>query len=125
MVILKDIIEFNNPLGEPPYCYRSVFNFGLFSIRIHRWIGPDKHLHTHPYWMLIFCIWGGYIDKSTIRDKVIAPTCRLRKPSHKHQVLTRNCVTLLITGPKLYKWYLWKNGKKMSPTRYFGGYNKQ
>lgn len=119
MKFLDDILEWKHPLGNPPYCYRWVFNLGIFSIRLHWWVDSDIHEHTHPYHMFIFCLWGGYLDVSNIRDKVIAPTFRWRKPSHRHKVLTRKALTLVITGPKIYKWHLFEQGKKYRPYEYF------
>lgn len=119
MKILSDILEFRHPLGNPPYCYRWVLNLGLFSLRLHHWIDSDIHEHSHPYWMLIFCFLGSYLDISDITDKVVAPCIRFRKPSHKHKVITGYAWTFLITGPKIHKWYLFKNGKRYRPNKYF------
>lgn len=125
MIIIRDVLEFAAPLGDTPYCWRWVINFGLFSIRLHHWVGSDIHEHTHPYWMLIWCISGGYIDiHDSVCDKVYAPAIRFRKHTHRHRVITNNAWTLLITGPKIHKWWLYRDGKKFKPAEYFRKVNK-
>ena len=122
---MNDLLEFGKPLGNPPYCYRWVINFGLFALRLHHWISNDNHIHTHPYWMFIICLSGSYIDiQEEQEDHVEAFTWRFRKPSHKHKVITEGAWTFLITGPKLHKWYLFKNGKRYHPNKYFKMENK-
>lgn len=121
---MKDLLEFGESLGSPPYCYRWVINFGLFALRLHHWVADDIHEHNHPYWMFIICFSGWYTDVSDDeKDIVQAPTWRLRKPSHKHTVITQGAWTFLITGPKLYRWHLFKDGKKYHPTKYFARIN--
>lgn len=46
--------------------YRWVFNFFLFSIRIHHWIRSDdkRFFHNHPWAFLSIIIRGGYTDVS-------------------------------------------------------------
>lgn len=121
LVILRDILEFCAPLGgENPYCYRWVLNLGLVSIRLHHWIADDSHEHDHPYWMGILCFAGGYEDHNEDGvDQVRAPAFRLRRPSHRHKVITKHAWTLVVTGPKLHRWHLYKNGKKYKPAEYF------
>ena len=122
MAFLNDVVEFGAPLGpkENPYCYRYMINFGLFALRLHKWVGNDPHMHSHPYWMFIFCLFGSYEDVQPDKIDVVKRwQWRFRKPSHIHKVNCKGAWTFLITGPKLHKWYLFHGGKKYHPEKYF------
>ncbi len=61
-------IRWKEPLGRPecPYMYRWVFNFGLFSIRVHHWLRSDdkRFFHDHPWSFISIVLKGGYTDVS-------------------------------------------------------------
>jgi hypothetical protein len=62
--------RWHEPLGKPecPYMYRWVFNFFLFSIRIHHWLRSDdkRFFHNHPWAFLSLIIQGSYMDVSYV-----------------------------------------------------------
>lgn len=122
------------PLGKPecPYAYRWVFNFSLFSIRIHKWIRSDdkRFFHDHPWGFLTIVLRGGYTDVSpdhndptgVSRDVLSKGSIRYRASHHQHyvEVTESGALTLLFVGPKIREWGFWVKGKLKRPLRYFG-----
>ena len=122
-------IRWKEPLGKPecPYAYRWVFNFWLFSIRIHHFIRSDdkRFFHDHAWWFLTFVLKGGYDDVSTEgRDTLTRFSFRFRKAEHQHyvEVGPEGCWTILLTGPSIRKWGYWVDGKLKRPLKYFYKY---
>lgn len=123
-------ILWNDPLGrkECPYAYRWVFNFGLFSIRIHKWLRSDdkRFFHDHPWPFITFVLKGGYIDVSpTGKDTLNRWSIRYRSSKHKHYVKIKHggALTLLITGPQVRNWGFWVKNKLWYPSQYFKQYS--
>lgn len=120
-------------VGKPecPYLKRWVFDFGLFSIRLHKWnFGDDpRAFHDHPWNFVILVLKGSYIDVSPNGEELMSPgKIVYRKAEHRHTVKTKGCLTLLITGPEKRKWGFWvknKSGKDIwfKAKRYFIKHN--
>ncbi len=118
------IVAWKEPLGrkEKPYAYRWVLNFGLFALRIHKWIcsDDDRAMHDHPYWFFTLVLKGGYDDvtpkkhKFAGRETLRAGSIRFRRAKHIHTVQINKSPTwtLLFTGPPLRKWGFWVDGGK-------------
>lgn len=128
----QHIIKWRQPLGKPecPYCYRWVFNLGLFAIRLHKWVGSDdlRFRHDHPYWFFTAVLKGEYVDVTEKGEEQMSPgTIRFRPAKHQHSVkLTKKpCWTLIFSGPALRNWGFWINGKFMRRERYFEKYGHQ
>lgn len=122
-------ILWNDPLGkkECPYAYRWVFNFGLFSIRIHKWIRSDdkRYFHDHPWSFITFVLKGSYTDVSpNKKDDLNRWSIRYRKSTHKHYVKVKKggALTLLVTGPQTKNWGFWIKKKLLYPSQYFKQY---
>lgn len=123
------MIIWNQKLGKPecPYMRRWVFDFKLFSIRLHRWyFGDDpRHLHDHPWWFWTFILWGSYTDViKEHKRKLNTWTLHYRPALHTHTVETKGCWTLLLCGPEKRIWGFWIKHKSGNPywvkaTRYF------
>lgn len=122
-------IRWKEPLGMPycPYMYRWVFNFKLFSIRIHHWIRSDdkRAFHSHPWNFITFVIKGSYIDvtpegKETLKFGSI----RYRKNHHMHyvDVPKTGCWSILLTGNPNFKWGFLVNNKFIRKDKYFKKY---
>lgn len=119
-------IRWNEPLGRPecPYMRRWVFNFGLFSVRFHKWIRSDdkSHFHNHPWSFLTIVLRGSYIDVTPVRkDELTAGSMRWRKAGHLHyvDVPVGGALTLLFCGPKVQNWGYWVNGRILRTVKYF------
>lgn len=102
---------------------RWVFDFHLFSIRIHHWLHSDdmRHPHDHPWWFIVFCIWGTYIDVSPEReDYVRQGSFRFRSATHQHSVkIVKPAWTILLCGPESRRWGFWVRGKFRKRNKYF------
>lgn len=96
---LEQLFKWEGPLG--------------ISLRVHRWLGgdPKRCEHSHPWWFLILCLRGGYLDHSSTRsgDTLRAPALRLRKSGHRHAVteVLPDTITVVLTGPKRRPWRFW------------------
>lgn len=107
------------------YMQRWVLVLFGYAIRLHHWVASDdpRHLHDHPWWMLIIVLKGGYTDISeTKRDELKAGSVRFRPATHKHTVAVNgSCWSLLFTGPKVRNWGFWVPGRNtlLRPRRYF------
>lgn len=129
--------RWNEPLGEPecPYAYRWVFNFGLLSLRIHKWIRSDdkRFFHDHPWGFVTFVLRGYYTDvhpgqfsddvgEDNEREILSTGSIRYRPARFRHYVEVPECgaLTFLICGPKIQEWGYWVKGKLKRPLRYFG-----
>jgi hypothetical protein len=111
-------------LPECPYLRRWVADFGLFSIRLHRWQSSDdaRHFHDHPWWFLTLVLRGRYVDVSPDgRDQLRPGSIRYRPALHKHTVEVQQpgTWTLLITGPTERRWGFWVNDKMIRRDKYF------
>jgi hypothetical protein len=128
-------IRWKEGLGhqECPYMYRWIWNLGLFSIRVHKWIRSDdkRHFHNHPWNFLTFVIKGSYTDVSlntsngeVTWDKLKRFSIRYRPASHMHyvDVPKEGAWTIMITGPKAQKWGFWVNNHLWRPLRFFHKY---
>ena len=125
-------IRWNEKLGlkECPYMRRWVFNFYLFSIRIHQWYNSDdtRYKHNHAFNFLVFVLKGNYLDvQDNTSDFLSAGSIRYRKANHKHFVgwPVPGTITLLLCGPKIQNWGFFVNNKMMRPLRYFKRYGHQ
>lgn len=126
-MVMPRILTIKEPLGNPecPYCYRWVLELGLFSLRIHHWIGNDdlRVFHDHPYPFITFIFKGGYIDctPGDIIEPLYAPAIRYRKASYKHTVMAKDCWSFLICGFKCRNFKFWSKDllNSWSPNNYF------
>lgn len=111
-----------------PYMYRWVFDFKLFSVRLHKWLRSDdkRAFHNHPWSFITIVLRGSYTDVSTDKKEVLCKGCiRYRKSSHKHyvEVPKEGCLSLIITGPTIdKKWGFWIDGKFKRREKYFKKY---
>lgn len=119
-------IRWNEPLGKPecPYAYRWVFNFYLFSFRIHHFVRSDdkRYFHDHGWSFITWVIKGSYVDVSPQgRDELKRWSIRYRPAQHKHyvDVPEGGCWTMLLCGPMKRKWGFWVDGKFRRPLKYF------
>lgn len=122
-------IRWNEKLGrsECPYMKRWVFNFGLFSIRIHKWYRSDdsRFMHDHTFNFITLVLKGSYDDISpTKKDKLKAGSVRFRKAEHIHYVKVpeTGCTTLLLCSPPKRNWGFWIGKKFVRPLKYFDKY---
>jgi hypothetical protein len=115
-------------IGRPecPYMTRWVLNFGLFSLRLHRWNSgdDDRHYHDHPWDFLVFVLKGWYWNETRLGWETMgAFTVRFRRAEHRHAVLKPDdeppCWTFLICGPKRRKWGFWIGEKFKKANKYF------
>lgn len=127
--ILPFDIRWNEPLGLPdaPYMHRYMFNFLLFSIRVHIWHRSDdkRYMHNHAFDFITIVLKGGYTDvQEGKREELSAGSIRFRKANHLHFVGWPKdpTVTLLFCGPKKQNWGFKVNGRIMRPLRYFSRY---
>jgi len=119
----------NQKLGkhECPYLTRWVLDLRLFSIRLHHWhFGDDpRHFHDHPWAFLGIVLKGSYEDVTPQGEEHMhCGKVFFRRPTHKHTVKTKGCVTLIVTGPSIRPWGFWlknKSGKDIwfKAKRYF------
>ena len=115
-------------LGPPgcPYMERWVADFGVFSLRLHHGLHSDdmRAPHDHPWWFLLLCLWGRYVDVSESgHDVVSTGSVRFRRAEHRHSVrVTRSTWTLLVTGPEKRTWGFWVKGKFRKRNKYFYEY---
>lgn len=107
------------------YLARWRLDLGLFAINLHHWFSSDdtRAMHNHPYWMVILPL-GRYIDRTENGDEIVKPFhIYFRKKEHTHSVIIdRPIWTILITGPKLYKWGFFIDGKFLRSEKYFKKY---
>lgn len=95
---------FHEKLGPAacPYLERWVADFGLFSLRLHRWLHSDdmRAYHDHAWWFLSLCLRGCLVDVSVEGEDVVTPgSVRFRRAEHRHAVrVVRPAWTLLLTG---------------------------
>lgn len=109
---------------ECPYLTRWCFITPLFSIRLHKWLGPDddRHFHNHPWNFIIFVLKGSYLDitKNGVQYmKRFSLTYRSYKHSHTVEPLDKPTWTLILTGPKINNWGFWVGNKLVRPLKYF------
>ena len=124
---MKNIITWKEPLGNPdcPYCYRWVLELGLFSLRVHHWVGNDdiRVFHDHPYAFITFIFKGSYIDctPGDIVEFLTAPAIRFRPAQYKHTVIAKDCWSFLICGIKIRHFKFWSIdlSKQWTPNQYF------
>lgn len=123
-------------LPECPYFYRWVLDFGLFSIRLHKWLANDdaRAYHDHPYWFITLVLWGGYDDVSPTAigyqtwkhhvDTLGIGSVRYRPAQHRHVVSLRKTPTwtLLLTGRPLRRWSFYRHGQAIKRDKYFAEY---
>ena len=103
------------------YLKRWVFDFDLFSVRIHHWLGSDdqRHMHDHPWNFVTIVLKGCYLDISEKSEVLSAGNIRYRKAEHKHSVYVSNpCWTLLLTGPEKRKFGFWVGNKFVKRNKY-------
>ena len=122
-------IRWNEALGEKecPYAYRWVFNFWLFSIRVHHFIRSDdkRYFHDHGWSFITLVLKGSYTDVSPEgEDLLTTGSIRYRKAEHKHyvKVPVGGCWTFLICGPQRRNWGFWIGDKFKRPLKYFHKY---
>lgn len=108
-----------------------MLDFGIFSLRIHRWYraDDDRALHDHPFWFWTIILRGGYTDISknvygtTYWDTLTAGSSRFRPAEFKHTVqkVLPNTWTFLITGRGGRRWGFWDNatGKRVGRDKWF------
>lgn len=114
-------------LKECPYFRRTILNFGMFTIRFHRWYGDDDNraLHCHPFSFVTFVITGGYTDVNNIEDDILtAGSIRFRKADYIHSVrdVLPNTRTILITTKPFRRWGFYVEGKLVKRDKYFAKY---
>jgi hypothetical protein len=118
--------KFGQKLGDPscPYLIRWVFDFYLFSIRIHHWLASDdqRNMHDHPWGYVTFVIRGGYTDVNP-NGRIPLPRWSLRKfpATHQHTTLVNpgGAWTILLTGRDKREWGFWVNGRFRKRNKYF------
>jgi hypothetical protein len=130
----RKIISWNEPLGnaECPYCYRWVFNLGLFAVRLHKWVASDdtRAMHDHPYSFITIILKGYYVDVSEDKVELLSQgKIRFRKAEYKHYVnmdgATIPCWSLVLSGPVVRGWGFWVNGKFLRREKYFKRFGHQ
>ena len=120
-------IKWADKLGNPecPYVIRWVFETKWFSVRLHKWMGPDdlRNLHDHPwdYWAMV--IKGGYTERlEDLNFYWMLPWKPVyRKAERKHAVepFTYPTWSILLTGPEKREWGFWVKGKFRKRNKYF------
>lgn len=123
-------LRWNEPVGLPecPYLRRWVLTLFGYSLRLHHWTASDdqRHLHDHPWWMLVLILRGGYTDISeTQQDVLSAGSIRFRNATHRHTVkVSHGCWSLLLTGRHSRNWGFYVPGRSalLRPLRYFSRY---
>jgi hypothetical protein len=124
--------KWREKLGKPecPYVERWVADFGLFSIRIHKWLASDDNraLHDHPWDYYTMVLKGNYYDiGETPYDSYSLWSgfpwkLHFRKAERRHWVKLGDEVptwTILFTGPEKREWGFWVNGKFRKRNKYF------
>lgn len=113
-------------LPECPYFYRSILDFwGMFSLRLHWWIGSDDNqaFHDHPYWFYTLVLWGGYddIDSEYRIDHLRIGSFRFRPAEWRHtvQLNTKPTITLLLVGPPNRRWSFYIGNKAVKRDKFF------
>lgn len=116
-----------------------VINTPWFGIKIH-WFkapDPDEHCHDHPWWFFSFLLKGSYqeqrqsfvpVGQSYMLTENTERTRRrfswaFRRATDVHRITrcTKECVTLVINGPKQKSWAFWAvNPERIIPLGYFG-----
>ena len=114
-------------LPECPYFRRTIINFGLFSMRFHRWYSDDDHhsLHCHPFSFITLVLSGGYTDISEGEDdKLTAGSIRFRHAEYRHSVrdVLPNTRTILLTTKPFRRWGFYVEGKLIKRDKYFAKY---
>jgi len=119
-------IVWREKLGQQncPYLIRWIFDFGLFSIRLHHWLSSDddRAFHDHPWWFLTLVLWGSYIDRSPAGDDAMTiGKIRFRRAEHQHTAVVApgGCWTLLLCGPEKREWGFWVADKFRKRNKYF------
>lgn len=103
---------------------RWMLDFGLFSIRLHRWTGSDdpRAMHDHPAWFFTLVLWGGYDDVNDCGiDKLRFLSVRFRRADYRHTVQNRarHTWTLLVFGKQSRRWAFFPKGKRVTRDKYF------
>ena len=121
-----NFFEWGRPLGRPdsPYVYRWMINFWLFSIRVHKWVGPDdgRAFHDHPWWYIAMVVKGCYADVGQWKPRLMLPfRPRLFRATHRHYVYPWVVPTwsVLLTGRETRQWGFWVDGKFRKRNKYF------
>lgn len=120
------LLTWSETLGRPecPYLRRWAVNFGLFSVRLHRWYGSDDHraFHDHSWWFVTLVLKGGYTDVSPAgRERMGPGRTRYRPARHRHtvEVDPGGCWTLMLTGRKARRWGFYPRGRFVKANKYF------
>lgn len=118
--------EWGHKLGDPkdPYLTRWMIELFGYSIRLHKWMGPDdlRHEHDHPWWYITWILKGSYFDRSLGESEFLKRwSLRYRRATRSHCVepLELPTWTLMITGKPLREWGFWVNGKFRHRNKYF------
>lgn len=112
---------------ECPYVERWVADFGLFSIRLHKWLSSDdsRALHDHPWNYSTIVLKGHYYDIGEQAGDTYALFAGLkihkRKAERRHWVKIDKAPvwTLLFTGAEHRQWGFWVKGKFRKRNKYF------
>lgn len=116
-----------------------LINTPWFGIKIH-WFhapDPDDHCHDHPWWFLSFLLKGSYQEKrqefvSVGRSYMkVQDTERQRKrfsiafrrstDVHRITMCSRECVSLILNGPRQKSWAFWAvNPDRCIPLGFWG-----
>lgn len=130
-------IRWKDRVGRPecPYLTRWVFTVFGYSIRLHHWTGSDdqrefegqKVFHDHPFWFITFVLSGFYWDITPSGVELVRQwTFHYRPAEHRHSVklASKECWTLLLTGPKVrnFGFYVPGREKLLRPLRFFSRY---
>lgn len=124
-------LKWAQPLGDPkcPYVIRWTFETKWFSVRLHKWLGPDdlRNLHDHPWNYLAMVIKGGYVEylddkeeKSSLYQMVPwKPVYRHARRKHAVHPYILPTWSILLTGPEKREWGFWVKGKFRKRNKYF------
>lgn len=113
-----------------PYVHRWIVETPWGSLRLHHWVGNDdqRALHDHPWAFYTLVLKGGYLDKTEgLRIEEMKPgRLRYRPARHTHTVLltTKDCWTLVLTGPKVRNFGFLVGHNWLNARKYFEKYGK-
>lgn len=124
-------IKWKDKLGHPecPYVIRWVLETRWFSIRLHKWLGPDdlRSLHDHAwdYWAMV--IKGGYVElvenvegvRSLYEMWPWKPVFRKAERRHAVEPIVLPTWSILLTSSEKREWGFWVNGKFRKRNKYF------